>query len=1099
MDNTLNPTAHQWTKDKQPVISGTSLAEKGNVARFVLNNIEYQVDIHPETGAYSWQPPFPLEDGEYTLSIYFVDKAQNIGLPKQIILHVDTTAPDKPEILRVIDDQGVQQGWLTPDARTDDSKPAFSGIAEPDSLVHLMDGANVIGSAKADSNGRWEITPEQELAEGEHTFTVTSTDGREYVSQPSDSFKLTVEGGSSTPFTIEYATDNEGNYTGSVGNGALTDDTTPTLHGRAPAGSLVQVEYRTENGSWFSGGAATVNGGSWNWTPNPALAAGKYEFRASTGGKFTDLFTLNIQPGSEDQVDILHAIDDAGRYTGQMSNNAITDDTTPTLVGRAHANSIVYLHARTGYGAWALLGSVKADDTGNWTFTADVSSPGSYQFSAGTQSFYTGASAPFNLNIITPGSYAPVIESAWDNVGPLQGRIDNGQTDDTTPTLQGVAEANSTVLIEYYQEGSSQKRTSAVQAGSDGKWTFTPPALPYGTWVFEPKTETGTTGRGYKLEIAADVKGNAYTDFSNFNYLPWWCNLAPDEVYEIADGVKVTILDKQVNRIYFGSYNSYSASPYFLSVEGSGTKITFDHGTNYLNITSNRSDDFWKALSYYDMDGSEIPSSALKFTGNELVVDEKYKLHHIILDKLYIFKYSYAYIYSITWEKPLQSEYHMDFDNQWIGLLKGFPAGSQQLGKDGILFANTGNTDIKVTSPGLNTTLGKKALSIPTDSLFSIDFKGTKEISLDLLAHSATTPRVTVTVYDIYHNIIGVHTYYPQTDKAKTYTISGEYGESIGLVEIATIGGVYLDNLRWSAGSETTRVKEMVYNFEGLNIDSATNNITHGDIKISSGSQAILKTATNDYMGKPNLKSLYAATGTDVTVDLTKKTSYVYFDISNADTTIDFYNASNVKIGSKTVTTGSTPTGVRFDAPQGEDIARFVINKTKGTYIDNITTRYHDEQPQPLFDQPAQNDVLALNSVEELNSTAVIGHDKNLDTLQIEGANQLLDLNNVAEKVKSVEIFDITGSGDNTLRIDAESLLAHGAKDVFIEDGKTQLMVNGNEGDVVQLADILPEGEALSGWTQEAGTVTVAGVAYNVYSNGEAELLVQEGVKTELM
>ncbi|MBY4841383.1 Biofilm associated protein A, partial [Pantoea sp. DY-5] len=70
---------------------------------------------------------------------------------------------------------------------------------------------------------------------------------------------------------------------------------------------------------------------------------------------------------------------------------------------------------------------------------------------------------------------------------------------------------------------------------------------------------------------------------------------------------------------------------------------------------------------------------------------------------------------------------------------------------------------------------------------------------------------------------------------------------------------------------------------------------------------------------------------------------------------------------------------------------------------------------------------------------------------------------------------------------------------LFIEDGKTQLMVKGNEGDVVELKDILPEGSDISEWQHQEGTVTIAGVKYNVYSHDDAELLVQQGVRTELV
>ncbi|MBU6520517.1 hypothetical protein KOL70_21420 [Pantoea sp. B270] len=51
----------------------------------------------------------------------------------------------------------------------------------------------------------------------------------------------------------------------------------------------------------------------------------------------------------------------------------------------------------------------------------------------------------------------------------------------------------------------------------------------------------------------------------------------------------------------------------------------------------------------------------------------------------------------------------------------------------------------------------------------------------------------------------------------------------------------------------------------------------------------------------------------------------------------------------------------------------------------------------------------------------------------------------------------------------------------------------------MQLSDILPEGEAVSGWTQQTGTVTIAGNQYHVFSHGDAELLVQDGVTVNLV
>jgi len=109
-------------------------------------------------------------------------------------------------------------------------------------------------------------------------------------------------------------------------------------------------------------------------------------------------------------------------------------------------------------------------------------------------------------------------------------------------------------------------------------------------------------------------------------------------------------------------------------------------------------------------------------------------------------------------------------------------------------------------------------------------------------------------------------------------------------------------------------------------------------------------------------------------------------------------------------------------------------------------------------------------------------------------------LHNLEREANSLTTIQLSENGDVELKVSIEDILHLGQKDLFIEDGKTQLMVNGDAGDVVQLKDILPEGSDISEWQHQQGTVTVAGVEYEVYSHGDdAELLVQLGVKTELI
>ncbi|MEB5972771.1 Ig-like domain-containing protein [Pantoea dispersa] len=343
MSTALTNARQLWTTNPQRTFSGSTPAEAGGIMEIVMDSTVYTVTIAAD-GSWSWQPPSPLAEGPHNLSVRTIDRAGNIGAPSLFIVNVDLSAPDQPLIIGVGDDFGDKTGLVGSGQQTDDRTPTLKGVAEPDSIVRLYNAQNqLIGSVKASSNGYWEITPT--LADGEHSLYVTATDGRGYVSQASEAFTLTVADDAAIPVPgkveITHALDDAGAAQGKLLNGALTDDTTPTLRGTAPAGSNVLIQYRDVNGQWVDGGYATLNGTEWSWTPDKALAEGKWEFRAYAGSGWTDEFTLEIDltPGSE--LSITHAWDDFGINTGLLHSGAITDDRTPALNGRAEANSIV--------------------------------------------------------------------------------------------------------------------------------------------------------------------------------------------------------------------------------------------------------------------------------------------------------------------------------------------------------------------------------------------------------------------------------------------------------------------------------------------------------------------------------------------------------------------------------------------------------------------------------------------------------------------------------------------------------------------------------------------------------------------------------------
>ncbi|OYU12070.1 MAG: hypothetical protein CFE38_09825 [Comamonadaceae bacterium PBBC1] len=114
-----------------------------------------------------------------------------------------------------------------------------------------------------------------------------------------------------------------------------------------------------------------------------------------------------------------------------------------------------------------------------------------------------------------------------------------------------------------------------------------------------------------------------------------------------------------------------------------------------------------------------------------------------------------------------------------------------------------------------------------------------------------------------------------------------------------------------------------------------------------------------------------------------------------------------------------------------------------------------------------------------------------LDTIELTGSELTFDLTQVASqgasdpetgsRIASIETINITGSGNNTLKLNLFDVLDLGSANTFEVTGRQQLMVKGNAGDQVDLAD----GTATSGWTQ-GNAVSLESVTYQLWNHNTA-------------
>jgi ELWxxDGT repeat protein len=123
------------------------------------------------TGDWSFFTPL-LAEGSHSFTVSVTDSLGFYGSsPTPLQVTIDFTAPavSPPDL-----DAGSDSN-ITNDNVTIDNTPTFTGTAEANATVELLDGSTVIGSATA-TGGNWTITPSLILGDGVHNIAARATD-----------------------------------------------------------------------------------------------------------------------------------------------------------------------------------------------------------------------------------------------------------------------------------------------------------------------------------------------------------------------------------------------------------------------------------------------------------------------------------------------------------------------------------------------------------------------------------------------------------------------------------------------------------------------------------------------------------------------------------------------------------------------------------------------------------------------------------------------------------------------------------------------------------------------------------------------------------
>ena len=435
----------QTTDDKTPVVSGT--AEVGTTVIVYADGVEVGKTTTKADGTWSVELSDLGPDGEKKLTAIAEDAAgQKSTRTGEFPIILDTTAPGKPSFVAE-DDVGPLQGPIKSGDTTDDTTPTLSGQGKAGETVTIYDNGQPIGKVPVDSQGNWEFTPTTPLKPGPHEITTTLTDPAGNESDKSDPLNFTVDT-STVTLTIDGVRDDQAPVIGVIGKGGITNDTTPTLFGQTQPNQVVSIK----DAAGKEIATATANAaGEWSATL-PAQAEGAQQYTASTelpnGSTATASIDFTIDSIKPKQPTIDSVSDDVGLVQGPIKSGDKTDDTTPTLTGTAEGNSDVAIYADD-----QLLGKVKADDQGNWSFT--VPSPGLTEGphaltvrqtdAAGNES---DPSAPFNVVVDTtaPSSTAQLTGISQDT-GVVGDFLTSDDTLIFTGQVTGPVEAGDKVQI----------------------------------------------------------------------------------------------------------------------------------------------------------------------------------------------------------------------------------------------------------------------------------------------------------------------------------------------------------------------------------------------------------------------------------------------------------------------------------------------------------------------------------------------------------------------------------------------------------------------------------------------------------------------------
>ncbi|HDP0542358.1 non-fimbrial adhesin SiiE [Salmonella enterica subsp. enterica serovar Typhimurium] len=458
MTNRTRPTFILQNIDSDVINVTVSVTHNGTTTSFTATQ---------GAGGWSFTPPAPWGDGDYTLTVTVEDRAGNTRPSTPLTVTVDTQiAIDRIEL---VNDSGVPGDNVTKHVR-----PQFQ-ISVPDDvekvLLSIDGGTTWVTAIKSSTAGIWDYTWPTDMPEGQHTLTVEVTDGAG--NKMTETLNFTIDITLLTP-TIELAPDQD---TGQNKNDNLTSVTQPVFVLGSIDKDVRHVELSIEHNGTFKTVVLTESADGWRYRPDSALADGSYTFTVTVtdvaGNQQTSApLKVTIDGTLTTPVIELAAGEDSGTVGDRLTNHdrpvfdihQVDSDVTRVMVkvtynGKTHEEAAVFTN-------------------GQWRFTPSASwADGLYQLAVVVEDLAGNVkeSAPFEVRIDTTTTINNIVllndtgvqNDQLTNVAKPSFRIDvPGDVVQVRVTLDGGANWN------------------VIRKNADGQWIFdSPNTLVDGTYT----------------------------------------------------------------------------------------------------------------------------------------------------------------------------------------------------------------------------------------------------------------------------------------------------------------------------------------------------------------------------------------------------------------------------------------------------------------------------------------------------------------------------------------------------------------------------------------------------------------------------------------